>query len=682
MNGLGQTDPAGRAPGDGAGGRPPGAGDPGPPVGFDLIDVARFRESLATRPRLVERLFTADERAYCEAKPDPAPHYAARFAAKEAVAKLLGFGELTWHDVEVLAAAPGLAPRVRLRGRMAVLAARRGVVGITVSLTHTATVAGAAAAAREEEVRTVGHAATDPFALVDVQRRAAVFSPAQVRELDRRAIVDLGIPGPVLMERAALGITRLVLARYPGRHALIACGRGNNGGDGLAAARQLHLAGHPVACIVAVAGADDLSPDARLNLTAAQGAGVNVRLGSAPEYLWDEAQLVVDCLLGTGASGELREPLAEWARRVNDAGARGVPVVAVDVPSGVDAGDGSIATGTVAADCTVTFHAAKPGLVCPPGSEAAGEVLVWDIGLPAFLEPEPELRVVRGADVAVPGRRADDHKYSAGFVGVVAGSTAYSGAAYLAARAAARSGAGYVRLVTPAGAAAVLRDRLIEIVVVESGPGDALAADAQLDAALDDPRLGALVVGPGLGRARETLAAVRALIARGGPPVVLDADGLWAFAADADALRGRGGLVLTPHAGELAQLLGLGVHEVTASALRAARRGAEATGQVVVLKGSSTVIAAPDGRVSVVVQGPPQLASAGTGDVLAGCVGAFLARGLEPYEAAAAACWVHAEAGRLWASRRREGLMAADLIELLPDVVSAHVDERRPGWRT
>jgi hydroxyethylthiazole kinase-like uncharacterized protein yjeF len=146
-------------------------------------------------------------------------------------------------------------------------------------------------------------------------------------------------------------------------------------------------------------------------------------------------------------------------------------------------------------------------------------------------------------------------------------------------------------------------------------------------------------------------------------------------------LRGREGMVLTPHAGELAQLLGVDSREVIASALTAARRGADVTGQVVVLKGSSTVVAAPDGRVCVVVQGPPQLASAGTGDVLAGCVGTFLAKGLPPFAAAASACWVHAEAGRVWASGRNEGLVAADLIELLPDIVSAHVMERRPGWR-
>ena len=409
---------------------------------------------------------------------------------------------------------------------------------------------------------------------------------------------------------------------------------------------------------------------------------MNVRLGSAPEYLWDEAQLVVDCLLGTGASGELREPLAEWARRINDAGARGVPVVAVDVPSGVDAGDGGIAAGTVAADCTVTFHAAKPGLVCPPGSEAAGEVLVWDIGLPAFLEPEPELRVVTGADVVVPGRRADDHKYSAGFVGVVAGSTGLQRGGLPGGAGGGAGGAGYVRLVTPAGAAAVLRDRLVEIVVVESGPGDVLATHGR-----SSTRHSTTPVWAPWWWGRDW-----AGLRRRSPPC-----GRWSPAAGPRSsstptasgpspatLRlcaEPGRLVLTPHAGELAQLLGVDTPEVTASALRAARRGAEATGQVVVLKGSSTVIAAPDGRVCVVVQGPPQLASAGTGDVLAGCVGAFLAKGLEPYEAAAAACWVHAETGRLWASRRSEGLVAADLIELLPDVVSAHVDERRPGWR-
>ena len=176
--------------------------------------------------------------------------------------------------------------------------------------------------------------------------RPAVFTPAQMREMDRATIEDIGVPGPVLMERAALGVSALVRSRFPGRHTLIVCGRGNNGGDGLAAARQLHLAGHPVACIVAAASPAELSPDAALNYAAAEKAGVNLRIGAVPDYLWDETELVVDCLLGTGATGELKGRVAEWAARINAAGARGVPVIAVDVPSGVDASTGTHGGGT------------------------------------------------------------------------------------------------------------------------------------------------------------------------------------------------------------------------------------------------------------------------------------------------------------------------------------------------
>ena len=279
-----------------------------------------------------------------------------------------------------------------------------------------------------------------------LEQRHVALTAAQVRELDRVTIEEVGVPGPVLMERAALGVSELILRRYPGRHTLIVCGRGNNGGDGLAAARQLHLAGHPLACIVAADSAGQLSPDAALNLRAALGMGVNIRLGNVPDYLWDETEVVVDCLLGTGATGEIREPMAEWARKINALGAQGVPVVAVDVPSGVDATTGAIAAATVAATCTVTFHVPKTGLVVPPGSEATGEVLVWDIGLTSFPSDDADVRVVTSEGVNVPGRRPDDHKYRAGFVAVVAGSSDYPGAAYLSARAAARSGAGYVRL--------------------------------------------------------------------------------------------------------------------------------------------------------------------------------------------------------------------------------------------
>jgi len=673
-------------------------------TGLDLVELERLRRALDRHPQLWDRVLTPLEAEYCRGKADPARSLAARFAAKEAVGKLLGTGVLTWLEIEVTSEPD---PRVALSGRTAAVAASLGITDIALSLTHTDTVAGAvvvAAADGAGAVAASGLGGGGGLArLLTLDERPEGFTAAQVRALDRATIEDVGVPGAVLMERAALGVSELVLRRYPGRHTLVACGRGNNGGDGLAVARQLHLVGHPVACVVA-GGEKDLAPDAAAQLGAARKAGVNVRVERVPEYLWEEAELVLDCLLGTGARAELREPIATWARRINTAAARGVPVVAVDVATGTDAGTGEIAEGTVAADCTVTFHAAKSGLLCPPGSEAAGEVLVWDIGLPRFLEPEPDVRVVTARDVVVPGRRSDDHKYRAGLVAVVAGSRVYPGAALLAAGAAARCGAGYVRIVTSGGAAPALRERLVEVVVEEAGEGDRLLdADAVLRA-LSDERIAALVVGPGLGRDPGTMEVVRRVVEVPGPPAVLDADGLLAFAGHpgllaasghpeaGDAGGDRGGgpvagrvdggrlLVLTPHVGELAALLGETVAEVRRSALLAARRAAVVTGQVVVLKGSSTVVVAPGGETWVVVQGPPQLASAGTGDVLSGCIGALLARGMAPLEAARAGVWFHAEAGRRGALVYKGGLTAPDVMELLPVVLAEHVFERRPGW--
>jgi NAD(P)H-hydrate epimerase len=253
-----------------------------------------------------------------------------------------------------------------------------------------------------------------------------------------------------------------------------------------------------------------------------------------------------------------------------------------------------------------------------------------------------------------------------------------------------------VRLVTPGGAAPALRERLLDVVVEEAGAGDELRDVDAVLAALADDRISALVVGPGLGRDPGTMEVVRRVMLEAGPPAVLDADGLTAFAGDPGALRpaaaagggvavaletaDSGRLVLTPHVGELAALLGVPVAEVGRSALVSARRAAAATGQVVVLKGSSTVIADPSGETWVVVQGPPQLAVAGTGDVLSGCIGALLAAGMAPLEAARAGVWLHAEAGRRGALVYKGGLTAPDVMELLPVVLAEHVYERRPGW--
>jgi NAD(P)H-hydrate epimerase len=233
----------------------------------------------------------------------------------------------------------------------------------------------------------------------------------------------------------------------------------------------------------------------------------------------------------------------------------------------------------------------------------------------------------------------------------------------------------------PADAAPAVRDRLVEGVLHEVGPGRFLSDAAPVLEALADERLAALTVGPGLGREQATVEAVTRVVLETKVPAVLDADGLFAFAGKAEALQDRAGLVLTPHLGELATLLGGPVDKLGVSYLAAARRAAQVTGQTVLLKGSSTIVVAPTGETRVVVQGPPQLASAGTGDVLSGVIGALLAKGLEPFEAAYGGAWLHAEAGRLRAAIAPQGILAGDLLDLLPQVVADRVYERGPSWR-
>jgi len=231
-----------------------------------------------------------------------------------------------------------------------------------------------------------------------------------------------------------------------------------------------------------------------------------------------------------------------------------------------------------------------------------------------------------------------------------------------------------------AGAAEGVRSRLVEIVLQEIGPGAHLVESGAVLRAVADERLGSMVVGPGLGRDPATLVAVKEVVLQTTVPSVLDADGLLAFAGTPASLSDRAGLVLTPHVGELAALLGVSAGELSRSSLEAARRAAEVTGQVVLLKGSSTVVVAPSGQTRVIAQGPPQLASAGTGDVLAGVIGALLAKGVEPFEAAYAGAWIHAEAGRLGAETDPQGVLAGDLVELLPDVIAGVIYDRRPSW--
>jgi NAD(P)H-hydrate epimerase len=416
-----------------------------------------------------------------------------------------------------------------------------------------------------------------------------------------------------LMERAGAAVAREVLLRYPdARRIAVVCGGGANGGDGRIAARILREEGCDAVETTAV----------------------------------EQADVIVDALFGTGFHGEPRAEAAAAIRRINAAGA---PVVSVDVPSGVDASTGEIAGEAVRAALTVTFHGVKAGLAIAPGLFHTGEVAIAEIGLE---RAETELRLVTPAILAiVPRRRPQDNKYTAGAVLIAGGSRGMTGAVCLAAEAAFRADAGYVAVAVPESSLPVVEALLLEPVKLT---WDAAVAAAE--------KAGALAIGPGLGREPEALGLRDELLAAGEQPLVLDADALYELEPGDWGERA----VLTPHAGELARLLGEESEWVNAHRLEAARRGAERFGAVCLLKGADTIVAAPGQGALVCVTDAPGLATAGTGDVLTGILAAFLAKGVEPRLAAAAAATAHGLAANGLPQR---GLIAGDVIAALPSVL-------------
>jgi NAD(P)H-hydrate epimerase len=466
-----------------------------------------------------------------------------------------------------------------------------------------------------------------------------------------------------LMERAGELTAEAALRRHPDAAAFsVWCGGGSNGGDGLVVARKLHEAGRRVEVHLA-AGEERVGGDAAENLRRAKELGLRFADEPGP------ADVVVDALFGTGFSGA---PRREAAQRIETINAAGVPVVSVDVPSGVDASTGEVAGAAVEACLTVTFHARKVGLAVAPGRFQAGEVEVADIGLATA--PTQHRRVTERILEHVPRRGPRDNKYSAGAVLVVGGSTGLTGAPSLTAEAALRAGAGIVTACVPASLNVVFEQRLVEVMTRpcpdEDGRLTAAAAEAILELAA---RADAVALGPGLGRSEGTRELVRTLLERLELPVVLDADGLWALAGHLDWVFARDRpTVLTPHAGELARLLARDSKQVAARRLDAVRGGADDAGATVLLKGADTLVAAPGRGVLVCDLGNPGLATAGTGDVLTGIVAAFLAKGMEPRLAAASAAAAGGAAARLAAARHGSaGMIARDVVDKLSPALSA-----------
>jgi hydroxyethylthiazole kinase-like uncharacterized protein yjeF len=478
----------------------------------------------------------------------------------------------------------------------------------------------------------------------------------EMRAIERIAIEEMGIPGATLMERAGRATADFAvdLAGQSGRFVVV-CGAGNNGGDGFVAARHLHLVGREVV-VIALGSLEGASPEAKAAWKQVEQAGVPVGgLAALQGYPIRPGDVVVDAIFGTGP---LRPAVGAFADAIEAIGAhrdRGALVLAVDLPSGISADTGRAIGPAVRADRTVTFGFSKIGLALEPGAEMAGAVSVVNIGIPAAASERIPLTAELLDDVAaralVPPRGREAH---------------------LALTAALRGGVGLVTLAARAeviGPALAGRPEAMSVVLPGSGAiarSDLPALEAALNGA------NALVIGPGIPRGPETAPAIRALLDRRPIATVIDADGLNALADHPGLVAVIGHdapIVLTPHPGEMARLIGGTIEEVQDDRVGIARRKAQEWGSVVVLKGARTVVADPDGPAAIIPTGNPGMATGGTGDVLAGLVGALLAGGLRPREAARAAAWIHGRAGDLAAEKYGErGLIAGDLGECIAAV--------------
>ena len=480
-----------------------------------------------------------------------------------------------------------------------------------------------------------------------------LYDAEGIRAVDSWAIEQQGVPSAELMEAAGTALAEAVAGLAPQGPVRIVCGKGNNGGDGEVAARHLRGMGFEVDAVNLWEGEQPASLDSWLR----------------------DSGAVVDAIFGTGFSGAPREPAAAAIEAINRCGA---PVVACDIASGVDASSGEIEGVAVEADLTVSFHAAKLGQRIAPGKWHCGELRVVAIGIPPAAPGEPFAGTIDPAVLALAPRRGPrSTKFSSGQVAVAGGSRGLTGAVRMASLAAIRAGAGYATVAVPADLEPVFETGEPEVMSVGCPGGDGCLAPASAKAVLRTfERAAGGVLGSGMGRDPGAVELAREVVGGIAAPLVIDADGLNAFAGQLRRLAAREApTVITPHAGELGRLLDRDSDWIAAHRLGAARQAAEATGAVVVLKGDDTIVC-DGGRVGVNAIPAPALATAGSGDVLAGMTAALLARGLEPFAAACAAVVAHARAGRDAASRlgAAESVIATDVIASIP--VGLRPDQR------
>jgi NAD(P)H-hydrate epimerase len=530
-----------------------------------------------------------------------------------------------------------------------------------------------------------------------------VVTAEEMREIDRKTINELGIPGSVLMERAGLAVVANIKKLFGRKRVIVLSGSGNNGGDGLVVARNLHNEGWDVQVFIA-ASPGDLKGDAFLQYQIAVRCGVSIKL--AKEFLASHVSivsrhcLIVDALLGTGLSKNVTGTLSDVIRIVNSSN---VPVISVDIPSGISSDNGQIMGSCIKADCTVTFGLPKRGHLVYPGYEYSGQLFVEDIGFPDGLLKSEKIHVelIEKQDVSglIPQRPRYAHKGHFGHVLIVAGSKGKTGAAFMAAKACLRAGAGLVTIGIPESLSEIFQSRVTEeMTLVLPDKGNGTLSQKGLDMILDflKDKADILAIGPGIGVSRDTEALVSGLVRNASKPLVIDADGINALRVRSDILKkAKSTVILTPHPGEMARLLQQSapppippprggrvregvkapnselITQIENDRINTSISFAKETGTYLVLKGAPTLIASPEGMVYINSTGNPGMAGAGTGDVLTGMISGLLGQIKNPLNACIAGVYIHGLAGDIASNEKgQHSMIASDIIEKIPDAFS------------
>jgi NAD(P)H-hydrate epimerase len=508
-----------------------------------------------------------------------------------------------------------------------------------------------------------------------------VATSEEIKRIDRRAIEKYGIPGTVLMENAGRSVVLSMIDRYgnlKGKRVSIVAGKGNNGGDGFVIARYLHNFNVKVDVFL-TSRSSEIKGDARINLNILKRSGIPLcekfSLKELDIYL-KHSDIIVDAIFGTGLSSEVKKPFSDVINLIN---CSGKPVVSVDIPSGISSDAGEVLGIAVKADLTVTFVIPKRGILLFPGAEYAGVVKVADIGIPAKVIEEEDIRcnLLTREEIRslLPERRPDSHKGLFGHLLVIAGSVGKTGAAVMTGLSALRVGSGLVTIATPASLNNILEAKLTEVMTFPLPETDvqsiALSAENILIKLM--PMMSAIAIGPGLSVHPETVRLVRRLITKSERPMVIDADALNSLAGYLDILkRSKVPLILTPHPGEMARLIGKTSKDVQKDRIRIAHDFAMKHRVYLVLKGARTVFSDPDGNIYINTSGNPGMATAGTGDVLTGIIAGLISQGIDPLSALKSGVHIHGLAGDLSAEELGDmGMIACDIIERIPRVIKS-----------